>query len=330
MVLQKQHVTSWDAYKSVVREGRKDALPVAKREAVWEALKKYESYQQYTKQYTYDEVIFQLNKYIERWPEYKPFSHIICDEVQDFSNLELRLMRNLVEEKPNDLFLSGDPFQNIYQRKISFSKSGINIRGVRSHRLRVNYRTTEEIRQFAVQMLATHQYEDFSAGAASFKGDTSILHGEQPQYITFENETKASTFIIDFIKGSFGEIGLHELCLTARTMDQVEALQTQLQAAKIPAIKLADVSELSQVQHRVVLSTMHGLKGLEFKYLLVAGFDQSSFPYWPSGYKKWAAKDQQAYNKAEHALFYVVFSRAISKLIVTGIGAPVELGEWGD
>ena len=64
------------------------------------------------------------------------------------------IMRALVAEGRNDLFLTGDPMQRIYSgRKINFSTAGINVRGVRSRRLKFNYRTTEPIKRVAVSII---------------------------------------------------------------------------------------------------------------------------------------------------------------------------------
>jgi hypothetical protein len=324
-VIQKFHITTLEAYLKVKRTGRVDALVVSDRETVWQALASYEAYQKYTKNYTFNDIIFQLNKYLELWPEYRPFSHIICDEIQDFNNLEMRLLRNLVEEKENDLFLCGDPFQNIYQRTLRFSHSGINIRGKRSSRLKINYRTTEEIRQFAVKMLEGFEYDDFSGKKASFEGDTSVLNGNEPSYELFENNDEFYKYIIAYIKDSFGQLGLHEICITARTTDEVANIYNFLSASKIPVKNLKDIEDVSETENHIVVCTMHALKGLEFKNVIVAGFDKNSFPYKPRGYKNWNEQEREAFLKSEHSLYYVVFSRAISQLIVTGIGEKVPL-----
>ena len=51
------------------------------------------------------------------------------------------------------MFLVGDPLQRIYRGNVVFSQAGINVRGRRSERLRLNYRTTDAIRRRAVAVL---------------------------------------------------------------------------------------------------------------------------------------------------------------------------------
>ena len=77
----------------------------------------------------------------------------------------------LVQEGRNDLFLTGDPIQRIYSgRKINFGAAGINVRGVRSRRLKINYRTTEPIKRVAVSVVKGQTFDDMDGGTESIKG----------------------------------------------------------------------------------------------------------------------------------------------------------------
>src|SRR5436305_3059972 len=82
----------------------------------------------------------------------RPFDAVIVDEVQDLGPQELLLLAALAGAGPDCLTLVGDGGQRIYGRPISFKALGIDVRG-RSHVLRLNYRTTEQIRRFAERIL---------------------------------------------------------------------------------------------------------------------------------------------------------------------------------
>jgi superfamily I DNA/RNA helicase len=205
------------------------------------------------------------------------------------------------------------------------SLSGINIRGKRSTRLKINYRTTEQIREFAVKVLGAYEFDDFSGSKASMAGDTSLLTGNEPVYEIFETEEREQEFVVDQIRACFGKVRFHEVCLTARTKNEVDRWLNLLEEAKIPSINLHDVNDLSEASDRVIVSTMHGLKGLEFKELLVTGLSQDAFPYKPKGYDKWSKDKQDDFIKAESALMYVSFSRAISTLVITGVGTKMSI-----
>jgi superfamily I DNA/RNA helicase len=78
-----------------------------------------------------------------------PYSSVALDEGQDMGEQAFRLIRAIVPAGPDDdknsIFIVGDAHQRIYARRASMSACGINIRG-RSRKLRLNYRTSDEIR----------------------------------------------------------------------------------------------------------------------------------------------------------------------------------------
>jgi superfamily I DNA/RNA helicase len=323
-VIQEQHILTLDQYLDAQRKGRGEALVASKRKLVWDLFKKYDLFLFRDAAVPYRDLIFKVIKTLESNPDLAPFSHIVCDEIQDFTNLELRLLRKMVPEGRDDLFLTGDPFQNIFGRKINFSQSGINIRGKRSSRLRINYRTTEQIRSFAVSMLDGFEYNDFSGNIADNSGDASRLSGYNPQYFHFENREEELDFILRYLKDSYGKIGMHEVCITATRRTEMEELEGFLKANKIAFTKLSEVEDLSNIHGQVILGRMRQLKGLEFKNIIFSGLNKSNFPYLPERYHNMSADQKKDFLKKLHALYYVVFSRPISQLILTGSGEPVE------
>ena len=79
----------------------------------------------------------------------------------------LKLFRALIPAQDNDLYIVGDAHQRIYSRQATLSKCGINIKGRRSKRLRINYRTTEEIRQKAMEMIESVEVDNLDGGKES-------------------------------------------------------------------------------------------------------------------------------------------------------------------
>ncbi|RAJ19159.1 AAA domain-containing protein [Gelidibacter algens] len=254
----------------------------------------------------------------------KPYSYIICDEIQDFSNLELTLLRLLVIEKANDLFLVGDPFQNIYGRRINFSKSGIHIRGRRSRKLKVNYRTTEEIKKKAVSVLFDEVYDDFDGEAETNAGYVSLMHGADPLYQTFSNPEEEDAYIIGEIQKLLinDNVSPSDICIAGRTNKLVDDTKTLLNEFQQ---KYTDIKASKRPSEAVVVSTFHNLKGHEFKHLLVRGFSKDLVPFKHPDFDTYSDIQKRAYLKQEKSLYYVVFSRAIQTLIITGIG---EKSDW--
>ncbi|MFW5983223.1 MAG: 3'-5' exonuclease [bacterium] len=321
-IILNKHILNADDYLRTQRTGRGDILGKHQRQEIWEALTNFDNFQRSENSFSFEDIIFQLNKYLEQFPDLKPFSHVICDEIQDFSNLELRLLRNIVPEGMNDMFLSGDPFQNIYQKQINFSQSGVQIRG-RSFRLRTNYRTTDEIQTLAFNALTDQNFNDFTGESTSLLKCESLIYGEEPQYKIFETQDDEFEYLAQYIKNNFGQIGLHEICFATRKKDDRNELREYLSNFHFPCINLEEIKDLKETEGKIVLSTLHGLKGLEFKNLVIYNLSKETFPYIPYNFKHFTKEQQADYIRSEHALLYVSFSRAISNLIITGTGHPI-------
>ena len=101
----------------------------------------------------------ETRRYLEKKKEILPYRAVVVDESQDFHPEEWKLIRALVPAGANDLFLVGDAHQRIYGRKVVLSRCGIATQG-RSSTLRINYRTTEQIRAWAVAMLEGMAVDD--------------------------------------------------------------------------------------------------------------------------------------------------------------------------
>lgn len=309
-------VTSLKDYYRASRIGRSVRIGRKDKTQIWDLCEEFKTAKEgnYTK--------FELcNKLIDYYRENdnKPYSHVVCDEIQDFSNLELTLLRLLVEEKPNDLFLVGDPFQNIYGMTINFSKSGIHIRGKRSRKLKVNYRTTEEIKKRAVSLLFDEVYDDFDGNIESNKGYVSLMHGKDPIYKTFSNPEEEDSFILAEIDKLLtnDDVNPSDICISGRTNKSVDDAKELLNENQL---KYVDIKSSRRPLESIVLSTFHNLKGHEFKHIIVRGFSQDQVPFKHPDFDNYSTVQKRAYLKQEKSLYYVVFSRAIQTLIISGVG----------
>ena len=237
---------------------------------------------------------------------------------------ELTLLRSLVPEKENDLFLVGDPFQNIYGRPINFSKSGINIRGRRSRKLKVNYRTTEEIKKRAVSILMGEHSDDSDGDEESTDGYVSLVHGQNPQYSVFDSFELEESFIYEEINTLLqnGHVKPSKICIASRTNKQIDDIKTMLNTL---GFKYADIQSTRKNEGSIVVSTFHNLKGSEFKHLFEKGVDKDRVPFKHPEFDSYTDVQLKDYLKQEKLWYYVVFSRAIQTLIVTGVG---EKSDW--
>lgn len=147
-------VTSLDGYLEISRRGRGERLTKQQRRVVWTVLESYrrrmDARHKCDKAYGMSIAANLLNG-SHRGDR---FDFIVVDEGQDFDAPAYRLLRSMVDRHPNDLFIAGDNHQQIYGNRVSLKQCGISVAG-RSFRLKVNYRTTAQIKNVAENVFRT-------------------------------------------------------------------------------------------------------------------------------------------------------------------------------
>ncbi|MFP4092692.1 MAG: UvrD-helicase domain-containing protein [Cyclobacteriaceae bacterium] len=105
------HRASWQ--RPLIKNGVEERnLSKTSRKTIWKIMMAYEQAKRTLNCYEQDEVVNLLAGFYEKQAD-KPYSYIICDELQDFSQSDFRLLRAMVAVKANDLFLLGDPLQKM-------------------------------------------------------------------------------------------------------------------------------------------------------------------------------------------------------------------------
>jgi len=311
-------------YFKAPRKGRKRRISRKDKMEIWRLLEVYQEKKKAQNYYNQGELHNLLYDHYQAIED-KPFGHVLADEIQDFSNIELRLLRSLVKEKPNDLFLVGDPLQKIYKRQLNFSKAGIHIRGRRSRRLKINYRTTEKIRKAAISIIKNIPFDNFDGEEESKNGYVSLVQGKQrPQYLIFPTKEAELAFLYEKLEElafasdtAIAKLNLPEICIATRTRNGLKDIKSYLHQHKLPYF---DIPQGKGDVKGIRLSTFHSLKGLEFKAVFLADVQKRTVPSRPYAFKEWDAATQQAFDRRERSLVYVAMSRAIQVLFVSGVG----------
>ena len=106
------------------------------------------------------------------------FDFAVVDEAQDISVAHLRFFAALGGGRPNALFFAGDLGQRIFQQPFSWKALGVDIRG-RSRTLRVNYRTSHQIRTQADRLLGP-VVTDVDGNSEDRSDTVSVFNGPPP------------------------------------------------------------------------------------------------------------------------------------------------------
>ncbi len=208
------------------------------------------------------------------------------------------------------------------------SQCGIHVRG-RSSKLRINYRTTEEIRDWAVGLLTGQSVDDLDGGVDSTVDYVSLLHGPTPTVKHCQFFGEELDAITGTIRDLLTDIPPETICLVARTRKQIEEdYSPALARAGIPALYLqADTPE--DAGPGVRLATMHRVKGLEFQHVIVAGVCDGLVPL-ERTHQDADEADRAETEVQERCLFHVAASRARDTLTITGYGRPSRFLHWQD
>ena len=256
-----QEALTLEKYVKATRNGRGTRLDRKKRMQVWKVFENYQNLMKENQIRDINTAMYESTKLLQSAGRKPRYASIIIDEGQDFSDNAYRLIRALAgEEHPNDIFIVGDSHQRIYRNYPTLSKCGINVRG-RSSILKINYRTTEEIRKHAFALLNGISFDDLDEDLDLGDKCQSLTHGEKPIVENFENANDEFDFLLREVKKlKENGVSLTDICVVARTkklVDDYIALFTRA-GIRSYAIKRNKVDDRSFDGLRV--ATMHRVK----------------------------------------------------------------------
>ncbi len=320
-VIEPQGIFSWDEYRATPRYGRGKPLTVKQRKSCWKVFGAVQEAMTNAGQVTWAGICKIAREGLDSGAILSPYDAVIVDEVQDLQVQELLFLKSMVANNLGELMLLGDAGQRIYPGGFSLKKLGINTVG-RSHILRINYRTTEQIRKFSDAILPDAT-EDFNDGSEQ-RHSVSLLHGPTPMLQGFDSNTNQVQFVVDRIRATTAEsIAAHEIAIFARTASHLKPIESALQSAGIATMPL-DADEDAEFADGVKLGTMHRAKGLEFKVVFVVDAGDTIIP---NHFVMGKMRDQGDYDDAygrERQLLYVAMTRARDELFITYVGKPTQ------
>jgi superfamily I DNA/RNA helicase len=242
------------------------------------------------------------------------FGYAVVDEAQDVGIGELRFLAALVAARPDGLFLTGDLGERILQQPFSWKSLGVDIRG-RSHTLRINYRTSHQIRSHADRLLPL-SLADVDGNAETRRGAISVFNSVEPMIETFADSDKETAAVGKWLAERMTEGVLpHEIGVFVRTNRQLRRARDAVKAAGAAAIELTEKVETTQGS--ISIGTMHLAKGLEFRAVAVMTCDDEVLPLQKRIESVADEADlDEVYNTERH-LLYVACTRA--HLLVTGV-----------
>jgi mRNA-degrading endonuclease RelE of RelBE toxin-antitoxin system len=318
LVVQEQNITTLKEYIKVKRTGRGTRLNRKERMLIWPV---FEEYQLQLSHMNLREMTDATKDCLQTITSksIKPlYESVIVDEGQDMGTHAYKLLRSIVAENINDIFVVGDGHQRIYRNKVVLSHCGISIIG-RSKKLRINYRTTEETRRMAVSILEGISVDDLDDGKDDNKGYVSLMHGTPPEqnvYSSFTEEVDAIVEVIESLIAAGAKS--NEICLVARTNNLRNDYSSALNGSGFQTYEIKTNGSEDRNAEGIRVATMHRVKGLEFQHLFVAGVNDGVVPL--GVVQSDDPVEIREFELSERALLHVAMTRAIKSLVVTSYG----------
>ena len=317
-VLDRNAVWTWEDYRDVAREGRGIALGSRQREAVWKVLQTFEAH--LASHGIADSIAMArlAEEELQAGRGAQRYAAVVCDEVQDCTGSELRLLAALGREfagrsaRPNGLTIVGDGFQRLHASPVVLSRSGIEVRG-RSHRLQISYRTTEGIRRAAVAQVASIPPDPLDRTAeedddAPLDGFRSLLAGRPPIRRWFASDAEEVAFLRDtWLRG---DGGLLVLTRTSQDRDRIaEGLRGLEDGTEAVVLRSGDLAEPDAMG--LTVSTIQRAKGLEAPRVAIAG----------AQHLRAFVDGPERASAHECRLAYTAMTRTRDWLSITGVGS---------
>jgi superfamily I DNA/RNA helicase len=319
-VIQAQDVTDLDQYLRVSRIGRGTKLSREKKKLIWPVFQEYRAQLNEQGKKEYIDLLRDARLLIESKKLVLPYRAVVVDEAQDMSAEAFRLLRAIVPEGSNDMFIVGDAHQRIYRHRVYLGQCLINIKG-RGRKLRLNYRTTDEIRKFAVGLLEGKEFDDLDDGIDQQRGYVSLTHGRPPlirQFATIDEE-------IAFLKMHIAELQKDDaspesICVVARTKRILETYISQFQSAGFATYEIKRNAAEQRDRPGLRMATIHRVKGLEFEHICVVAANKGIIPLETVVDDAEDAVAKLNAETRERSLLYVALTRAKKSATISGYG----------
>ena len=357
-VIVPQQVRNAADYMRVLRKGRGTRLNRAQKLAVWQVVETYRRIMQANGAYDVDTAMQNVVSLLTQGDAPRKYAHVVVDEGQDFSTPAYRVIRALVDEGDNDIFIVGDAQQRIYGHTAVLSKCGIRIQG-RARKLRINYRTTEQIRSAADSIFRSSgadvadsvfadvhgigdaspatTFDDLDGGKSPTGDSRSLMSGPVPETRRFASQSDEMDAVREWIYGLCGTAGNmvgdefdgervdpRNVCVVARSRYCIDQWREALNNGLPYGVYQLGRDAENRQRQGIRVATMHRVKGLEFDYVVVVDVNDGVCP--PKPALQAAGSDSVALNeiyKEERSLIYVAMTRAKKSVLLTGVSSQV-------
>ncbi len=229
--------------------------------------------------------------------------HVVIDEVQDFSPLEIQVVLGCLG-RHGGITLAGDTQQHVTQHGgfVSWQEffDHLGVAGTEIETLKISYRSSQEIVSFATSLLGDLQEDD--------EPPRATRSGPPVEFFRFEDRGACVAFLGDVLRDLASAERLASVAILTPSPEASDAYYAALSLVDLPRLRRVADQDFTFTAG-IEVTEITQVKGLEFDYVILVDADASEYPDSP----------------AARRMLHVGATRAIHQLWITAVGRPSPL-----
>lgn len=199
------------------------------------------------------------------------YAHLVIDEVQDLSPVDLTVLLDTVPDKA-PVTLAGDTAQQLSGsndfQDWSYVLDSLGYPHLTISPLQISYRSTEPIMRLARDVLGPY---------APDEPISAPRQGPAPRFFPFHERGAMMTFVADALQDLMDAEPDANVAVLTATDAQASAAYDALKRADLPRLRLVADQDFSFTPG-IEVTDITQSKGLEFDYVMILDADAASFP----------------------------------------------------
>jgi DNA helicase-2/ATP-dependent DNA helicase PcrA len=232
------------------------------------------------------------------------FRHIVIDEVQDFAPLEVRVLLDSMQRE-SSITLAGDTQQHLMEHSGFTSWAGffreLGLDGAEIETLKVSYRSSLEVMQFATSLLGDLQEDEETITTRS---------GPPVELFRLTDRGACVAFLSDVLRDLMAAEPMASVAVLTPSPVASDVYFEGLERSELPRLRRIRDGEFP-FKAGIEVTEVTQVKGLEFDYVVVLDVDSTNYPDTP----------------AARRMLHVAATRAVHQLWMMSVGTPSPLVE---
>ena len=232
------------------------------------------------------------------------YRHIVIDEVQDFAPIEVRVLLASMQRQ-SSITLAGDTQQHLMEHSGFTSWPGffdaLGLDGAEIETLKVSYRSSEQIMNFATSLLGDLQEDDEVVTTRT---------GPPVELFRLTDRGACVAFLSDVLRDLMEAEPMASVAVLTPNPVASDVYFEGLQRSELVRLRRIRDGEFP-FKAGIEVTEVTQVKGLEFDYVIVLDVDATNYPDSP----------------ASRRLLHVAATRAVHQLWMMSVGTPSPLVE---